>query len=117
MGPQMAMGPNGPVRMPMGGMPSMGPGQRPMGPGMPQGQMPQGYGSPQAQHGMPGGHQMPPGHQLPPGHQMPSGHQLPPGHQMPPGQQHMPPGRGGRGGMSISAGGGGTGANKKMSFD
>merc|ERR1719403_16615 len=26
-------------------------------------------------------------------------------------------GRGGRGGMSISAGGGGTGANKKMSFD
>merc|ERR1719154_519743 len=86
MNPQMSMAN---VRMPMGGMPGLGPGQRPMGPGMPSGQ----HNMPPGQHGMPPGqqmHNMPPGH---PGH--PGQHNMPPGqHGTPPGQQmhNMPPG-------------------------
>merc|ERR1712130_594378 len=108
------------VRMPMGGMPGLGPGQRPMGPGMPSGQhnMPPGHhgmppgqqmqGMPPGQHGMkpgypghpglhPGQHGMSPGHPssqhgMSPGH--PSQHGMPPGqHKMPPGQHNMPPGQ------------------------
>merc|ERR1719153_1537122 len=79
------MGPNGPVRMPMGGMP----GQRPMGPGMPPSQMQAGYASPQGQHGMPG--------MSGPGQHMPGGPQQHQG--MPPGQHGMPPGGPGQHGM------------------
>merc|ERR1719228_1636606 len=82
MNPQMSMAN---VRMPMGGMPGLGPGQRPMGPGMPSGQ----HNMPPGQHVMPPGQQM---HGMPPGH--PGQHNLPPGqHKMPPGQHNMPSGQ------------------------
>merc|ERR1712130_847631 len=84
------------VRMPMGGMPGLGPGQRPMGPGMPSGQ----HNMPPGHHGMPPGQQMqgmPPGqHGMKPGYPgQPGqpGHQGQPGHPgLHPGQHGMSPG-------------------------
>merc|ERR1719154_372038 len=90
MNPQMSMAN---VRMPMGGMPGLGPGQRPMGPGMPPGQ--QMHNMPPGHPGHPGQHGMQPGHPgLQPGH--PGQHAMSPGH---PGQHGMSPGHPSQHGM------------------